>query len=319
MVNEQIGAYRIVRSLGRGSYGSVWAAEAEDGSQVAMKILNSQVLENEKVVRKFFHEAMILAKLDHPNICKLLDFFPDGDNYAIVMEYVDGVELKKLLAQHQGPLPFDQAYKLARQTLKAFQYAHENGILHRDIKPGNIMIDQNGDARIMDFGIASMSKIASQDTAASQLSVSYVPPERLDRHMQIDARSDIYSLALVFYEMFTGRRAFDANDASALKACHRSEIPAPPETLTSNLPHKISQAISKALEKNPESRFQDFETFGQALEIDRQSGDDEPPLSSDADGEKEIKGFPVWAIVVAALLVIGGSIGAYIILTSTAP
>ena len=94
MVNEQIGEYRIVRSLGRGSYGTVWEAEAKDGSQVAMKILNPQVLGNEKVVRKFFHEAMILAKLDHPNICKLLDFFPDGDNYAIVMEYIGGVELK---------------------------------------------------------------------------------------------------------------------------------------------------------------------------------------------------------------------------------
>jgi len=175
------------------------------------------VLDNQKVVKKFFHEAMILAKLDHPGITRLLEFFPDGNNYAIVMEYVEGVELKRILQQQKGYLPFEIAMKIARQALDAFQYALENGILHRDIKPGNIMIDNNGNAKIMDFGIAKMSSTASHDTAASMLSVHYTAPERFDQSREVDARSDIYSLGLVFYEMFAGRRPFFSIFASRRK------------------------------------------------------------------------------------------------------
>src|SRR3989339_1898007 len=214
MINEKIGDYEVTNALGKGGFGSVWMATSSDGTTVALKLLNPQALDNQKVVKKFFHEAMILAKLDHPNITKLLEFFPDGDNYAIVMEYVEGIELKKLLQQHKGQMPFNQAYKIALQSLDAFQYAHEHGILHRDIKPANIMIDKNGDAKIMDFGIAKMGTTASHDTAASMLSVHYTPPERFDKSREIDQRSDIYSLGLVFYEMFAGRRAFSATETS---------------------------------------------------------------------------------------------------------
>jgi serine/threonine-protein kinase len=338
MINDNIGDYRIVRSLGKGGFGSVWEAEAKDGTVVAMKILNPQVLQNEKVVRKFFHEAMILAKLDHPNICRLLDFFPDGDNYAIVMEYVQGVELKQLLSQHKGPLPFEQAYAIAKQTLDAFQYAHQNGILHRDIKPGNIMIDHSGNAKIMDFGIASMSTIASQDTAASMLSVNYVPPERFDKSREIDTRSDIYSLGLVFYEMFAGRRAFDATDTSQVMFCHLNEIPEPPKKFVDSLPQAISSAISKALEKNPDDRFNDFREFSLALKIDQQAYDDataiyddatlvtaaapaEEPASRVAAGAKEAprkSAAPLIGILIA-LLLIGGGVGGYVMLKRQAP
>jgi serine/threonine-protein kinase len=271
MVNEQFGDYRIFRSLGRGGFGNVWAAETRDGAKVAMKILNPLVLQNEKVVRKFFDEAMILAKLDHPNITRFLDFFPIGDNYAIVMEYIEGLVLKELLAQHEGPLPVEQACKLARQTLEALQYAYEKGILHRDIKPGNIMIDHHGDAKLMDFGVASLSTVAYQDTAGRMRSLRYVPPERFNERQPIDSRSDIYSLALVFYEMFAGRSAFNATDTSNIMFCHINEIPAPADTFAHDLPQAISRAIGKALEKKPEDRFPDFRTFCQAMEIDKQA------------------------------------------------
>ena len=331
MIDERIGDYRIVRSLGRGGFGSVWEAERQDGSKVAMKILNPQVLQNEKVVKKFFHEAMILAKLDHPNICKLLDFFPDGDNYAIVMEYVQGIELKELLSQHEGPLPFDQAYNLAKQVLAAFQYADANGILHRDIKPGNIMIDHNGNAKIMDFGIATMSTVASQDTAASMLSISYVPPERFDKSRPIDARSDIYSLALVFYEMFAGRRAFGATDTSEIMFCHLNERPDPPNTFARGLPQEISQAISKGLEKKPEDRFQDFGAFLQALEVDQQAFDDATviyddetlitptaggPAAKDSEPAVELKEKKSRSalVLVVMVLLLGAGVGGYLLL-----
>ncbi|MCF8078230.1 MAG: SUMF1/EgtB/PvdO family nonheme iron enzyme, partial [Desulfobacterales bacterium] len=235
--------------------------------------LNPQVLDNQKVVKKFFHEAMILAKLDHPGITRLLEFFPDGNNYAIVMEYVEGVELKKILQQQKGLLPFDIAMKIAKQVLDAFQYAMQNGILHRDIKPGNIMIDKHGNAKIMDFGIAKMSSTASHDTAASMLSVHYTAPERFDQSREVDARSDIYSLGLVLYEMFAGRRPFSATETSQIMFSHLNEIPDSPSKFVHSLPPTVSGAILKALEKDPEDRFQDFGEFSRALDA---KGEDDP-------------------------------------------
>ncbi len=315
MINKKMGDYLITKSLGKGGFGSVWEAVSSDGTTVALKILNPQLLQNEKVVRKFFHEAMILARLDHPNICKLLEFFPDGDNYVIVMEFVQGVELKTLLSQHKGPLPFEQAYKIAKQTLDAFQYAHENGVLHRDIKPGNIMVDENDNAKIMDFGIAKMSSTASHDTALSMLSVRYVPPERFDRNKEIDARSDIYSLALVFYEMFAGRKPFSATESSEIMFSHLNEIPEPPKKYSINLPDEINQAILKALEKNPDDRFMDFREFSKALDIDEKTYDEATVIVHFDEPPREKKKKPVSLIVsVLILLVIAGALGGYLVM-----
>jgi eukaryotic-like serine/threonine-protein kinase len=266
MAEQRIGDYEIMSSLGRGGFGSVYKAKASNGSMVALKVLNPQVLDNQKVVKKFFHEAMILAKLDHPNICRLIEFFPDGQNYAIVMEYVEGTELKELLQQQSnGLLPFDRAFRIAKQSLSAFQYAHENGILHRDIKPANIMISKEGNIKIMDFGIAKVAGAATHDTAASMLSIHYTPPERFDPSRVVDTRSDIYSLGLVFYELFAGRRPFDVDETSQIMFWHLNEIPEPPETFVSGLPQDVSLAIQKALEKDPDDRFQDFKEFDDAL------------------------------------------------------
>ena len=266
MAEERIGDYEIISSLGRGGFGSVYKAKSSNGSMVALKVLNPQVLDNQKVVKKFFHEAMILAKLDHPNICRLIEFFPDGQNYAIVMEYDEGTELKELLQQQpDGLLPFDKAFRIAKQSLSAFQYAHDNGILHRDIKPANIMINKEGNIKIMDFGIAKVAGAATHDTAASMLSIHYTPPERFDPSRVVDTRSDIYALGLVFYELFAGRRPFDVDETSQIMFWHLNEIPEPPEAFVSGLPQDVSLAIQKALEKDPDDRFQDFKEFSDAM------------------------------------------------------
>ena len=274
MIGEHIGDYEITGSLGKGGFGAVYKAKSKDGADLALKLLNPQALDNQRVVKKFFHEAMILAKLDHPNITKLMEFFPDGENYALVMEYVEGVELKEVIQKHKGPMPFELAYKIANQALDAFHYAHQNGILHRDIKPGNIIIDKNGDAKIMDFGIAKMSSAASHDTAASMLSVHYVPPERFDKTKEIDQRSDIYSLGLVLYEMFAGRRPFNAMETAQVMFCHMNQIPDPPTKFSPALPENISSAITKALEKDPNDRFDSFMAFKAALQLDQDEFDD---------------------------------------------
>ena len=339
MINEKIGDYDITNALGKGGFGSVWMATSSEGATVALKLLNPQALDNQKVVKKFFHEAMILAKLDHPNITKLLEFFPDGDNYVIVMEYVEGIELKKLLQQQKGLMPFNQAYKIAMQSLDAFQYAHEHGILHRDIKPANIMINKNGDAKIMDFGIAKMGTTASHDTAASMLSVHYTPPERFDKSREIDQRSDIYSLGLVLYEMFAGRRAFSATETSQIMFSHLNEIPEPPSKYSPNLPPQISKAIFKALEKDPEDRFPDFKAFKQAIQLEQGEIDDAtsvvdldatmadatidvgavektaPPKVAKAPAASEKKKPPMAMIAaIIAFVLIAGSAGGYFFL-----
>ncbi|MFC1840057.1 bifunctional serine/threonine-protein kinase/formylglycine-generating enzyme family protein [Thermodesulfobacteriota bacterium] len=265
-MSEIIGDYELIGSLGKGGFGSVYKAKAASGNLVALKILNPQVLDNQKVVKKFFHEAMILAKLDHPNICRLIEFFPDGTNYAIVMEYVEGRELKDLMQEQENNLlPFDQAFLIAKQNLSAFQYAHVNGILHRDIKPANIMIDKQGNTKIMDFGIAKIAGAATHDTAASMLSIHYTPPERFDPSKTVDARSDVYALGLVFYELFAGRRPFDVDETSQIMFWHLNEIPEPVDTYVSGLPEEVVNAIETALEKDPDDRFQDFDEFSEAM------------------------------------------------------
>ena len=265
MIEGKIGDYTIIDSLGKGGFGSVWKARSDDGQQVAIKVLNPHALKSERVVKKFFNEAMILAKLDHPHICKLHEFFPNGDNFCIVMEFIEGTDLRTILKQIR--VPFGLAHKIARQALSGFQYAHENRILHRDIKPGNIMVDTGSNCKIMDFGIAKISSTASHDTAAGMLSVHYVPPERFDRTRGIDVRSDIYSLGLVFYEMFAGRRPFHASETSQIMYAHLNEDPEPPAAFAKRLPDNINRAILRALEKDPEDRFADFRQFAEALDL----------------------------------------------------
>ena len=217
---------------------------------------------------------MILAKLDHPHITKIMEFFPDGDQYVIVMEYVEGQELKKVMQQNIGVLPFDMGYKIANQSLDAFEYAHKNGILHRDIKPANIIIDKSENCKLMDFGIAKMSSAASHDTAASMLSVHYVPPERFDRTKEVDVRSDIYSLGLVLYEVFAGRRPFAATETSQIMFAHLNEIPDSPVKFSPALPPQIADAVTKSLEKDPDDRFQTFADFKRAIALEQDEFDD---------------------------------------------
>ena len=263
-VIRKIGKYETVKKLGKGGFGSVWKARDPKGRIVAIKLLNPENLEDERAVRKFFHEAIILSHLNHPNITQFIDFFPKGGEYIIVMDYEEGSDLKALLRKKKGPFEFKTACKIAGQVLDAFQYAHEKRILHRDIKPENIILDKDGNAKIMDFGIAKMSSATTQKTAFSMISPLYTPPERFDRNSEVDVRSDIYSLGIVFYEIFTGKHPIGEDNPSKVIFAHINQLFDPPDTFA-DIPANMSQAILKAVEKDPAERFQDFAEFKQAL------------------------------------------------------
>lgn len=262
----KIGSYLVSNLLGKGGFGSVWKGMTPDGEPVAIKVLNPDVIENERAVRKFFHEAIILSKMDHPNICRFFDFFPYEGNYAIVMDFVKGTELKTLLEEHEGPLPMDSARQIAAQALDAFHYAHMKDILHRDIKPENISVDEEGTAKVMDFGIAKLSTSESQQTSLFMISPKYTAPERFDaaNTEAVDHRSDIYSLGLVFYEMFVGQHPFQTDSPTEMIVAHVNTVPTPPDEIV-DLPREMSAAIMRAVEKDPADRFEDFGAFKMAL------------------------------------------------------
>jgi len=321
MEGQKIGDYEILDKLGIGGFGTVWKAKAHDGTPVAMKILNPQALDNERVVKKFFHEAMILAKLDHKNITRLMEFFPDGSNYAIAMEYVEGITLKDFIKKNKRKVPYEQALNIAAQTLRAFQYANENGIIHRDIKPGNIMIDKNNTVKIMDFGIARISTTASHETASQMLSIQYAAPERFQKGAEIDSRSDIYSLGIVFYELFAGIAPFTGDETFKIIHDHISEIPEPPTKHSNKISEEVSHAILKALEKKPEDRFQTCREFSKALESGTAILDDatrEIDLSvtqiGPITGEEYLeKKRPIFLMALISVAVIGIAMGGYLV------
>jgi len=259
---KKVGNYEVIKLLGKGGFGSVYKAKAPDGQIVAVKVLNLEVLENERAVRKFFHEAINLSKMDHPNICSFIDFFPYEGNYAIVMDFVQGTDLQDLLESQDGLLPFDTARKIAGQCLDALHYAHEKQVLHRDIKPENITLTIDGEVKIMDFGIAKLSSSESQETSLLMISPAYTAPERFDAKKidTVDHRSDIYSLGLAFYELFTGKHPFKTDNPTDMILAHLSTVPEPPGQIV-DLPRKISKAILKAVRKEPQDRFEDFAEF----------------------------------------------------------
>jgi serine/threonine protein kinase len=259
---KKFGNYEVVKLLGTGGFGSVWQATAADGMPVAVKVLNPDILDNERAVRKFFHEAINLSKMNHPHICRFIDFFPQEGNYAIVMDFVQGTDLQDLLKEQGGPLPFETARQIAAQALDALHYAHQKQVLHRDIKPENITLTSEGAVKIMDFGIARLSSSESQQTSLFMISPAYTAPERFDETKtdDVDQRADIYSLGLVFYEIFTGKHPFPTTNPMEMIMAHLNTVPPPPDEIA-DLPQEISDAILKALEKNPDDRFEDFAAF----------------------------------------------------------
>src|SRR5918911_1723571 len=253
--------YVIKRKLGSGGMADVDLAEDQElGRRVALKMLDERHATDEQFVERFRREAQSAASLNHPNIVSIFDRGQAEGTYYIAMEYLDGRTLKELLVRN-GPTPIPIAIDYARQILSALAFAHRNGIVHRDIKPHNIVVGPDGRLKVTDFGIARSG--ASQMTEAGSIvgTAQYLSPEQA-RGAPVDPRSDLYSLGIVMYEMLTGKVPFTGETPVEIAMKHLSQIPEPPSELRPEVPHDLDAVVMRALAKDPEQRY------GSAEEMD---------------------------------------------------
>ncbi|HVV58699.1 MAG TPA: Stk1 family PASTA domain-containing Ser/Thr kinase, partial [Gaiellaceae bacterium] len=246
--------YVIRRKLGAGGMAVVYLAEDQElGRRVALKLLDERHAADEQFVERFRREAQSAAGLNHPNIVSIFDRGLAEGTYYIAMEYLDGRTLKELLVRN-GPTPIPIAIDYARQILGALAFAHRGGIVHRDIKPHNIVVGSDGRLKVTDFGIARSG--ASQMTEAGSIvgTAQYLSPEQA-RGAPVDPRSDIYSLGIVLYEMLTGKVPFTGDTPVEIAMKHLSQIPEPPSELRPEVPHDLDAVVMRALAKDPDQRY----------------------------------------------------------------
>ena len=249
------GRYRIVRKIGAGGMADVHLAEDQElGRRVAIKILNDRHANDEQFVERFRREAKNAAALNHPNIVSIYDRGEAEDTYYIAMEYLDGRSLKELIVGH-GPAPVKVAIEYARQILSALRFAHRHGIVHRDIKPHNVLVDREGRVKVTDFGIARAGTSQMTETGSIVGTAQYLSPEQA-RGGEVDQRSDLYSLGVVLYELLTGRTPFEGDTPVEIAMKHLSAMPQAPSELRRDIPHELDLVVLRALAKDPEDRYQ---------------------------------------------------------------
>ena len=249
--------YEIIEKVGNGGMATVYKAEDKVLKRyVAVKILRDEFTTDEEFIKRFEVEAQSAARLTHPNIVSIYDVGVEDNLYYIVMELIQGKTLKEIIVEEKGPLPWKWSVNVAIQIASALEMAHKNNIIHRDIKPHNIIITEDGIAKVTDFGIAkavSNSTITAFGTTIG--SVHYFSPEHA-RGGYTDAKSDLYSLGVVMYEMVTGRVPFDADTPVSVALKHMQEEPEEPIELNPNLPVAVNKIIMKALKKDVTLRYQ---------------------------------------------------------------
>ena len=250
------GRYEIHELIGVGGMANVYQArDTIDDRTVAIKILKDEYLGNEEFIRRFKNESKAIAVLSHPNIVKVYDVsFGDRIQY-IVEEYIDGITLKDYLSQ-QKEIKWKEAIHFTIQILRALQHAHEKGIVHRDIKPQNIMLLQDGTIKVTDFGIARFSRSETRTMTGKTIgSVHYIAPEQA-RGDLTDEKADIYSVGVMLYEMVTGRLPFEADNAVSVAIMQLQADPKPPREINPSLPEGLEEITMKAMQKDPSQRYQ---------------------------------------------------------------
>ncbi len=260
------GRYLIESLIGVGGMANVYKGrDVRTGNQIAVKVLKEEFLDNEELVRRFKNESKAISILNHPNIVKVYDVSVTDQLQYIVMEYIDGITLKEYLKQRNGALTWKEVVHFATQVLSALDHAHSKGIVHRDVKPQNIMLQADGSIKMMDFGIARFSRAQSQTVSDKAIgSVHYISPEQA-KGDHTDARTDIYSVGVMMYEMLSGKLPFDGTGAVSIAIMQISEKPKPLAEVAPNIPVGLRQITEKAMEKDPADRYQSAQEMLDAI------------------------------------------------------
>ena len=255
------GLYTVRELIGTGGMANVYKAvvgpggPVPEGTVVAVKVLRQELMHDPDLVRRFKNESKAISLLNHPNIVKVYDVSVSDHLQYIVMEYVDGMTLREYLNERGGKLTSRETVHFISQILKALDHAHRNGVVHRDIKPQNIMLLDNGQLRMMDFGIARISRAENQLTGGKAMgSVHYISPEQA-KGDETDFTSDIYSVGVMMYEMLSGHLPFDADDVVEVAIKQISDKPQSLQELAPNVPHGLVEITERAMAKRPDNRY----------------------------------------------------------------
>lgn len=267
---EYFGRYQVVKLLGKGGMAMVYQArDPRLDRDVAVKVILPDQQKDVSFLRRFEREARVLAQLTHPNIVPITDYGEQDGLPYLVMPYLPGGSLKESLAGLTNPTPAAEAARILAPIARALHAAHQEGIIHRDIKPSNMLLTRTGEVMLTDFGIARLLQgDVPSDLTASGTSLGtpdYMSPEQVQGH-PVGARSDIYSLGAVLYEMITARKPFEADTPLSMALKRVTETLPPPRTYLPDLPEEVEQVITRALEKAPEDRYPDMAAFAAALE-----------------------------------------------------
>ena len=268
------GRYEIIELIGSGGMANVYKAKCHRlNRMVAVKILKSDMAENEEIRRRFRDESRAVAQLSHANIVSVYDVSSSGDTEYIVMELIDGITLKQYM-ERRGQMDWRESLHFIIQIMRALEHAHSRGIIHRDIKPQNIMVLRDGSVKVADFGIACLQNNAQTLTQDALGSVHYISPEQA-RGEHIDARSDIYSAGVVLYEMLTGRLPFQGDSAVSVAIQHLSSVPLAPSEIREDVPKGLELICMKAMCADINKRYasatamlEDLESFRKNPDID---------------------------------------------------
>jgi serine/threonine protein kinase len=250
------GRYQIIEELGRGGMGKVYKAQdTEIKEKIALKLIKPEISSDKKTIERFQNELKLARKISHRNVCRMHDLGKSEGNYFITMEYVDGENLKGMIRM-MGQLSSGKTISIAKQVCEGLSEAHRIGVVHRDLKPSNIMIDKDGNAKIMDFGIArSLTGKGITGVGVMIGTPEYMSPEQVESK-EIDQRSDIYSLGVILYEMVTGQVPFEGDTPYSIGVKHKSEVPRNPKEINPQISDDLNRMILKCLEKEKDKRYQ---------------------------------------------------------------
>jgi len=305
--------YVIIEELGRGGMGNVYKAlDKELGEKVALKLLKPEIAADERMIERFRNELKYARKITHKNVCRMYDLNKEKRTPFITMEYVSGEDLKSSM-RRMGPLSVAKTVYIAKQVCEGLAEAHQLGVVHRDLKPQNIMIDKQGYAHIMDFGIARSTKAKGVTTSGMMIGTpDYMSPEQVEGK-EVDQRADIYAMGVILYEMVTGTTPFHGETAVSIALAHTREKPRDPREINSQIPYELSRMILKCMEKNRDYRYQKIEELYRELDnlektvptTDRVIHISKPSTAKTLVKRPKLKKVLIPVFVVLALIIIG--------------